>query len=95
VTYHLVPPSKLTTGVAVTILYRQTNTMLSLPKVAVVLIVLTPASGFTAGNNYSNGRTSTALNIFRKAFANDDSLGKAENPGLKKVIMQHLLVRIK
>lgn len=42
-------------------------------------------SGFTFGIRQSNTRLlSTQINIFGNAFANDDSLGKAENPGLKK-----------
>lgn len=31
-------------------------------------------------------RSTTQLNIFGNAFANDDTLGKRDNPGLKKVI---------
>ena len=31
-------------------------------------------------------RSTSQLNIFGNAFANDDSLGKRDNPGLKKVI---------
>ncbi|KAL3780405.1 hypothetical protein HJC23_004342 [Cyclotella cryptica] len=42
-------------------------------------------SGFTVGIPHSNTRVlSTQIHIFGNAFANDDSLGKAENPGLKK-----------
>ena len=32
-----------------------------------------------------NNRVSTQIDFFGKAFANDDSLGKRENAGLKKV----------
>ena len=58
--------------------------MLSLvSKLIIVLSALTSSAGFTTIVRrpiISN----IQLNIFGKAFANDDSLGKADNPGLKK-----------
>ena len=68
----------------------RSSTMPSLSKIIVaVLGALAPSlvSGFTFGIRQCNTRLlSTQINIFGNAFANDDSLGKKENPGLKKVI---------
>ena len=70
-------------------------TMVSAPKATVILssiIAVYSASAFTTAplkNNALNSKTPTQLDMFgngfKNAFANDDSLGKRENAGLKKV----------
>ena len=57
--------------------------MLSASKIIIAICALAFASGFTF-NAREHVVSTTQLKIFGKAFANDDSLGKAENPGLKK-----------
>lgn len=37
-------------------------------------------------------RSTTQLNIFGNAFANDDTLGKRDNPGLKKVTVHDYMI---
>lgn len=55
--------------------------------VLVALLVAVPSLGFTVRPTSSSSRPSTSLAGFGKAFGdafkNDDSLGKAENAGLK------------
>lgn len=65
--------------------------MVSAPKLAAILSVIAAeytASAFTAplanNRNLRIPSSSSQLDIFGNAFANDDSLGKKENPGLKK-----------
>mmetsp|Transcript_828 Transcript_828/g.1481 ORF Transcript_828/g.1481 Transcript_828/m.1481 type:complete len:136 (+) Transcript_828:159-566(+) len=64
--------------------------MVSAPKLASFLSIAAvySASAFTtvpsSPTRVEGGASSTQLDIFGKAFANDDSLGKRDNPGLKK-----------
>lgn len=75
--------------------------MVSSPKLSAVLalIAVHSASAFTANHAVisripsAQVQTPTQLHIFGKAFANDDSLGKRENPGLKKVSALHCRFR--
>ena len=69
-------------------------TMVSSSKLVAVLsfIVVNSASAFTNTSPIARStpriqhqETTTQLDIFGKAFSNDESLGKAANPGLKKV----------
>jgi ferredoxin len=58
--------------------------MLSFTRTIVFLCVAVSAFSFSiTTSNTRRPLLSTQLNIFGKAFANDQSLGKAENPGLK------------
>ncbi|KAL3792646.1 hypothetical protein ACHAW5_005100 [Stephanodiscus triporus] len=67
--------------------------MLSTPKATVILamIAASSSSAFTAAprTNNAHSRKATQLDMFgnglKNAFSNDDSLGKRENAGLKKV----------
>ena len=68
--------------------------MVSAPKAAVILSIIAvySTSAFTTAplkNNALNSPTPTQLDMFgngfKNAFSNDDSLGKRENAGLKKV----------
>mmetsp|Transcript_20429 Transcript_20429/g.44253 ORF Transcript_20429/g.44253 Transcript_20429/m.44253 type:complete len:136 (-) Transcript_20429:290-697(-) len=64
--------------------------MVSAPKLTSLLSIIAvySASAFTAppanDRNLRISSSPTQLDIFGKAFANDDSLGKRENAGLKK-----------
>lgn len=65
--------------------------MVSASKLTLILSVSAAhyASAFTSAPVTNNGMTSkipeTQLDMFGKAFANDDSLGKRKNEGLKNV----------
>ena len=67
---------------------------------ALSFIAVNSASAFTTTAPIANDRTlriqqqetTTQLDIFGKAFSNDDSLGKAANPGLKKVRFSAVIV---
>lgn len=62
--------------------------MVSAPKLAATLaiIIVHSASAFTPTNgpNFNLRIPTSQLDLFGKAFANED-MGKKENPGLKKV----------
>jgi ferredoxin len=58
--------------------------MHSFTRIIFFICVLASASSFITNGNDRRPHLSSQLNIFGKAFANDESLGKAENPGLKK-----------
>jgi len=65
--------------------------MVSFPKLTALLSVAAAcqSSAFTAPQNNNDIKLripSSQLDLFGNAFANDDSLGKRENAGLKKVI---------
>ena len=71
-------------------------TMVSTPKATVILamIAISSSSAFTAAPRTNNAHSiiATQLDMFgnglKNAFSNDDSLGKRENAGLKKVIIR-------
>ena len=58
---------------------------------SIIIVAVYSASAFAPAPPVRRGHwsapSSTALEIFGKAFANDASLGKRENAGLKKVRM--------
>jgi len=74
--------------------------MVATPKLAVILVMMMayPSSAFQASSsstkNTMNTRIPTQIDLFgnamKNAFSNDDSLGKREDAGLKKVIISLL-----